>query len=87
MRRVKISVLSGKGGTGKTTVSVNLAKTFNNSLYVDCDVDVPNGYLFLNPQIEDEMTGEVIIPVFNSDKCTFCGACVKAVGFGALTQV
>ncbi|MDI3311204.1 ATP-binding protein [Thermoanaerobacter sp. RKWS2] len=87
MRRVKISVLSGKGGTGKTTVSVNLAKTFNNSLYVDCDVEEPNGYLFLNPQIEDEKTVKVVIPEINYDKCTLCGECVKACRFGALTKL
>ena len=44
---MKIAVLSGKGGTGKTFVSVNLAYIQDHAAYVDCDVEVPNGHLFL----------------------------------------
>lgn len=47
--RLKIAVLSGKGGTGKTLVSVNLAYTAKKALYLDCDVEEPNGHLFLVP--------------------------------------
>lgn len=43
---MKIAVLSGKGGTGKTFVSVNLAASAASALYVDCDVEEPNGHLF-----------------------------------------
>ena len=43
---MKIAVLSGKGGTGKTLVSVNMAATLSESTYIDCDVEEPNGYLF-----------------------------------------
>lgn len=87
MKKAKISVLSGKGGTGKTTVSVNLAKTFDKSIYVDCDVEEPNGYLFLNPQIEYEKTAQVIVPEINYNKCTLCGECAKACRFGAMTKL
>ena len=45
----KIAVLSGKGGTGKTLVSVNLASVAGESLYIDCDVEEPNGHLFFKP--------------------------------------
>jgi MinD superfamily P-loop ATPase len=47
---MKIAVLSGKGGTGKTLVSVNLAAASNESVYIDCDVEEPNGHLFLKPR-------------------------------------
>jgi MinD superfamily P-loop ATPase len=45
---MQISILSGKGGTGKTTVAVNLA-AITGWRYVDCDVEEPNGFIFLNP--------------------------------------
>ncbi len=47
---MKIAVLSGKGGTGKTLVSVNLASVAGHSVYVDCDVEEPNGHLFFKPK-------------------------------------
>lgn len=48
---MRIAVLSGKGGTGKTLVSVNLAAAAKISTYIDCDVEEPNGHLFLSPKI------------------------------------
>ena len=48
---MKIAVLSGKGGTGKTFVSVNLSFAVDNSNYIDCDVEEPNGHLFFKPNI------------------------------------
>ena len=48
---MRIAVLSGKGGTGKTFVSVNLACVAEKAVYVDCDVEEPNGHLFLKPEI------------------------------------
>lgn len=47
---IKIAILSGKGGTGKTLVSVNLASIAEKSVYIDCDVEEPNGHLFLSPR-------------------------------------
>jgi MinD superfamily P-loop ATPase len=46
---MKIAVLSGKGGTGKTLVSVNLAAAASQAVYIDCDVEEPNGHLFFKP--------------------------------------
>ena len=58
---IKIAVLSGKGGTGKTLVSVNLAATAKASTYIDCDVEEPNGHLFFKPQeiSEEEITVKI----------------------------
>ena len=47
---MRIAVLSGKGGTGKTLVSVNLAAAAKTSTYIDCDVEEPNGHLFFKPK-------------------------------------
>jgi MinD superfamily P-loop ATPase len=47
---VRIAVLSGKGGTGKTLISVNLAAVSKEAIYIDCDVEEPNGHLFFKPE-------------------------------------
>lgn len=80
----KIVVLSGKGGTGKTLISVNLAAADGNSYYVDCDVEEPNGHLYFKPQILEEKTVSVLIPEVNNDLCTGCKECVDFCKFNAL---
>ena len=80
-----IAVLSGKGGTGKTTVSTNLAIALSVS-YVDCDVEEPNGFLFLNPSIQRKEDVFVEYPVINQQKCVLCGECVKVCQFNALAK-
>lgn len=81
---MKIAVLSGKGGTGKTFISTNLAAALKNSVYVDCDVEEPNGRIFLQPQ--DVQTEDVnrLIPEFDSDICSACRKCVDFCRFNAL---
>lgn len=85
---MRIAILSGKGGTGKTLVSVNLAAlTANKSkgaVYVDCDVEEPNGHLFFKPENvnEDEIT--VKIPVVDDELCNGCRKCVEFCNFNAL---
>ncbi|MEG6566605.1 ATP-binding protein [Thermoanaerobacterium saccharolyticum] len=86
MKGYKIAVLSGKGGTGKTTVSSNLAK-IQKSIYVDCDIEEPNGYLFLKPEIEKTKDVNVMIPSIDYDKCTLCGECARACRFGAIMRL
>ena len=84
---VKIAVLSGKGGTGKTFVSVNLARVIPNSTYLDCDVEAPNGHLFLTPkQITVE---EVCVPLPEVDvkRCIHCRKCVDVCRFNALAWI
>jgi MinD superfamily P-loop ATPase len=82
---MNIAVLSGKGGTGKTTVSTNLALTLTIN-YVDCDVEEPNGFIFLNPLLENKEEVYVEYPVIDREKCTLCGACVHACQFHALAN-
>lgn len=81
---MKIAVLSGKGGTGKTLVSVNLAAASGDAVYIDCDVEEPNGYLFLQPKIYSEETVSVPIPVVDENRCNGCRACVAFCRFNAL---
>ena len=68
---MNLCILSGKGGTGKTTVSTNLAM-LNGSNYIDCDVEEPNGFIFLKPQNVSAMEVAVDCPVIDPDKCTLC---------------
>ncbi len=79
-----ITVASGKGGTGKTTISVSLALAANNAVYVDADVEEPNGTLFLNPIIDKEIIYNEPIPEIHTDKCTFCGKCADACVYKAI---
>lgn len=84
---MKIAILSGKGGTGKTFVSVNLACTASSALYVDCDVEEPNGHLFLKPQQKNVVPVTKALPVFDAEKCSGCRACVDFCRFNALAFI
>ena len=81
---MKIAVLSGKGGTGKTTVAASLAQVVENSQYIDCDVEEPNGFLFLNPQITTSEDVTVLVPEVDDQLCTLCGACARICQFNAI---
>ena len=81
---MKIAVLSGKGGAGKTLLAVNLAATMNRATYVDCDVEEPNGRLFLKPQKTERIPVHQIIPQFDPEKCSGCRKCVDFCRFNAL---
>ena len=84
---MKLAVLSGKGGTGKTLLSVNLAAAAGHGTYVDCDVEEPNGRLFLKP--EDIRTEPVstLLPAFDAEKCDGCRKCVDFCRFNALIYI
>ncbi|NLB49136.1 MAG: 4Fe-4S binding protein [Erysipelotrichia bacterium] len=81
---MRIAVLSGKGGTGKTLVAVNLAATAKTATYIDCDVEEPNGHLFFKPKGVQEEEISVKIPEVNSDLCDGCRKCVDFCQFNAL---
>lgn len=81
---MKVAVLSGKGGTGKTIVSVNLASLYNNAVYADCDVEEPNGHLFFKPTQIEKSEVTVQIPLIDNNKCIGCKACVDFCNFNAL---
>ena len=85
--RLKIAVLSGKGGTGKTLVSVNLAYTAKKALYLDCDVEEPNGHLFFSPNNLTKEDVSVKIPYVNDYLCNGCRKCVEFCKFNALAYI
>jgi MinD superfamily P-loop ATPase len=85
---MKITVASGKGGTGKTTVAVNLAYFLVSSgekvQYLDCDVEEPNGHIFLRPLMERSRSARVPVPSIDQEKCTSCGECSAKCQYHAL---
>jgi MinD superfamily P-loop ATPase len=82
-----VAVLSGKGGTGKTLVSVNLAAAAGQATYIDCDVEEPNGHLFLKPTLIDEEVITTGKPVVDAALCDGCKICSDACAFKALAVV
>ncbi|PIE68556.1 MAG: (4Fe-4S)-binding protein [Deltaproteobacteria bacterium] len=83
-----ISVASGKGGTGKTTVATNMATALGTSVQLlDCDVEEPNAHLFLNPEIVSTQEVHTMIPEIDTEKCIACGQCAAICRFSAITMV
>jgi len=80
-----ISVASGKGGTGKTTVATNLAASVGGKVcLMDCDVEEPNAHLFLNPVLKSTRTVTTLVPEIDEEKCNRCGKCAEICQFRAL---
>lgn len=84
---MKIAVLSGKGGAGKTLTAVNLAAAAGQAVYIDCDVEEPNGRLFLKPQDVSATEVTTALPEFDPEKCTGCRTCVDFCRFHALVYI
>jgi MinD superfamily P-loop ATPase len=83
-----ISIASGKGGTGKTTVATNLAVSLESDVQVlDCDVEEPNAHLFIRPTIEEVKTITTPVPEVDMDKCTLCGKCAEICQFKAIIVI
>ena len=87
----RIAVASGKGGTGKTTVAVNLAATVAaigvRTAYLDCDVEEPNAALFLDPVIEAERSVKRMVPSVDVERCNQCGLCGRICRFSAIVPL
>ncbi len=85
---VNIAVASGKGGTGKTIVATHLVRSAEaagkTAAYLDCDVEAPNGHVFLRPEIAERRLCEVPVPEVDDARCTRCGACGQACRFSAI---
>lgn len=84
----KITVISGKGGTGKTTLVSNLAYLAGDLVLADCDVDAPNLHLLLNPEIEEtNIFKSNKLAVKDESKCIDCGICNKVCRFNAVSPL
>jgi MinD superfamily P-loop ATPase len=83
-----ISIASGKGGTGKTTVATNMAVSVGSNVQVlDCDVEEPNAHLFLHPTIEEVQSITTPVPEVDMAKCTLCGKCGEICQFKAIVVI
>ncbi|RLC33821.1 MAG: (4Fe-4S)-binding protein [Deltaproteobacteria bacterium] len=83
-----ISIASGKGGTGKTTIATNLAASLDSGTQIlDCDVEEPNAHLFLNPLLDKTEIITIPVPEVNKDKCSLCGKCAEICQFKAITVI
>jgi MinD superfamily P-loop ATPase len=85
---MRVTIASGKGGTGKTTVAVSLAAAAAgrgvDTVYADCDVEEPNGAIFLRPEITRVSHVDVAVPKIDPEKCSACGLCGGICRFSAL---
>jgi MinD superfamily P-loop ATPase len=81
---VKIAVASGKGGTGKTSVAVNLALSLGRVQVLDCDVEEPNVHILLKPEVGETLPVELQVPRILEERCDYCGECARFCQFNAL---
>jgi MinD superfamily P-loop ATPase len=84
---MKIAIASGKGGTGKTTVAVNLALSIPDAQLIDCDVEEPNCNLFLNKELERIAESKITVPNIDEELCTHCGKCSEMCRFNAIATL
>lgn len=83
-----ISIASGKGGTGKTTVATNLAIAIGSDVQLlDCDVEEPNSHLFIHPVFEKTITVTTPVPKVDEKKCNLCGKCDEICQFKAIIVI
>jgi len=83
-----ISVASGKGGTGKTTIAVNLALSLNENVqFLDCDVEEPNAHIFLKPKITRRLSFGTPVPEVDEKRCNHCGKCQEVCAHNAIVLI
>ncbi|MFW6285121.1 MAG: 4Fe-4S binding protein [Bacillota bacterium] len=81
---MKIAILSGKGGTGKTTLSTNLFTHLEGYTLIDTDIEEPNSHLFLDYVLEAKKPVHKAYPVIDGNRCTLCGKCGEHCNFNAI---
>ena len=88
---MKIAIASGKGGTGKTTIATNLACSIaymgKTVQYLDCDVEEPNGHIFLKPDIKETQSITISVPEVDTEKCNGCGKCGQICQYSAIISL
>ncbi len=87
---MNLVIASGKGGTGKTTVAVNLALVLqeeNKVQLLDCDVEEPNAHLFLKPEMHMSKTVGIPVPEVDRERCSYCGLCAEICAFNSLAVI
>ncbi len=85
--KAKLAVTGGKGGTGKSTIAVNLAVLLARErglLLADLDAEAPNDHILLRARLENEEPVEIMLPFIDYKKCTRCGACAEVCDTGAI---